>query len=52
MIGLLLSTDWKSNNYNLIHIIVDQLTKMIYYKPIKITIDTPRLAEVILDILV
>ena len=47
--GLPISTDWKGTNYNLILVIVDRLTKMVYYEPVQITIHAPGLAEVILD---
>ena len=47
-----LFADWKSDNYDLILIIVNYLTKMVYYKPVKVIIDVERLAEVIIDILV
>ena len=50
--GLQLFVDWKSNNYNSILVIVDQLTKIVYYKPVKVTIDTLGLAKVILDVVV
>ena len=50
MTGLLLSSDWKSNSYNAILVIVNQLTKMVYYEPVKVTIDAPGLAEVIIDV--
>ncbi len=50
--GLLVSTNWKSDIYNSILVIVDRLTKMVYYKPVKVTIDTLGLAEVILDMVV
>ena len=50
--GLPISTDWKKDSYNSILVIVDRLTKMVHYKPIKITIDTPGLAEVIIDVIV
>ena len=50
--GLPLSADWKGNSYDSILVIVDQLTKMVHYKPVKITIDAPELAEVILDVVV
>ena len=50
--GLPLSVDWKGNNYDLILIIVDRLTKMVHYEPVKVTIDAPRLAEVIIDVVV
>ena len=52
MTRLLVSTDWKGESYDLILIIIDRLTKMVNYKPVKITIDTPGLAKVIIDIVV
>ena len=52
MTGLSLSIDWKSDSYDSILVIVNCLTKMVYYEPVKITIDTPRLAEVIIDVVV
>ena len=50
--GLPISIDWKGDNYNSILVIVDRLTKMVHYKPVKITFDTPGLAEVIIDVVV
>ena len=50
--GLPISTDWNSDSYDSILVILDQLTKMVYYEPVKITIDAPGLAEVILDVVV
>ena len=50
--GLPISTDWKGDNYNSILVIVDRLTKMVYYKPVNVTIYAPELAEVILDVIV
>lgn len=47
-----ISTNWKSESYDLILVIVDQLTKIVYYKPVKVTINEPGLAEVILDVVV
>ena len=52
MIGLLLSANWKSNNYDFIFIIDNRLTKMVDYELIKITIDALRIAEVIISIVV
>ena len=52
MIGLPLSADWKSNSYNLILVIINCLTKMVHYELVMITIDTPGLAEVILEVVV
>ena len=50
--GLPLSSNWKGNSYNPILIIIDQLTKMVHYEPVMVTIDAPGLAEVILDVVV
>ena len=38
--------------YDSIFIIVDRLTKMVYYKPVKVTINAPSLAELIIDMVV
>ena len=50
--GLPVLIDWKRNSYNSILVIVNWLTKMIYYKPVKITLDVSGLAEVIIDVIV
>ena len=50
--GLPLSADWKGDNYDSILVIVDRLTKMVHYEPVKVTIDAPGLAEVIIDMIV
>ena len=47
--GLPISTDWKRNSYDSILVIVDRLIKMVYYEPVKITINVPSLTEVIID---
>ena len=52
MIGLPISTDLKGDSYNTILIIVNWLTKMVYYKLVKITINMPGLAEIIIDVVV
>lgn len=49
---LSISINWKGDNYNFILVIINRLVKMIYYKPVKVTIDTQRLAKVILNIIV
>ena len=46
------STDWKGESYDFILVIVDWLTKMVYYEPVKVTIDAPGLAEVIFNVVV
>ena len=50
--GLPISTDWKGDNYNSILVIVDRLTKMVHYKPVKIAIDASGLAEIIINVVV
>ena len=50
--GLSISTNWKGNIYNLILAIIDQFIKIIYYKPVKVTIDAFNLAKIILDVVV
>ena len=50
--GLPLSADWKDDSYDSILVIVDYLTKIVHYKPVKVTIDAPGLAEVIIDVVV
>ncbi len=50
--GLPVSTNWKGETYDSILVIVDRLTKMVHYEPFKVTIDTPALAEVIIEAVV
>ncbi len=50
--GLPISANWKDDSYDLILVIVDWLTKMVYYVPVKVTIDKLRLAEVIINVVV
>ncbi len=50
--GLPASTNWKGETYDSILVIVDRLTKMVYYEPVKVTIDAPALAEVIIEAVV
>ena len=50
--GLPLSSDWKGDSYDSILVIVDRLTKMVHYEPVKVTIDALGLAEVIIDMVV
>ena len=49
---LSISTDWKDDSYDFILVIIDRFTKMMHYEPVKITIDTLGLAEVILNVVV
>ena len=45
-------TDWKGDSYDSILVIINRLTKMVYYKPVKVTINAPGLAEVSIDVVV
>ena len=47
-----LSTDWKGNSYDSILVIVNRLTKMVYYEPVKVIINGPGLADVIIDVVI
>ena len=52
VIGLPISVNEKNDRYNSIFVIVDWLMKMVHYKPVKVTIDAPGLAEVIINVIV
>ena len=45
-------TDWKGDSYDSILINVNRLTKMVHYKLVKVIINAPGLAEVIIDMVV
>ena len=44
--------NWKGDSYDSILVIVDRLTKMVYYKPVKVTINALGLAKVILNVII
>ncbi len=50
--SLLISANWKDDSYDSIVVIVDRLTNIVHYKPVKVTINTPDLAEVIIDVFI
>ncbi len=52
IIGLLVSTNWKGETYDSIRVIINRRTKMVHYEPVKVTIDAPGLAEVIIKTVV
>ncbi len=52
VIGLPISADWKRVSYDSILVIIDRLTKMVHYEPVKVTIDAPGLVEVIINVVV
>ena len=45
-------TDWKRDNYDWILVIVNWLTKIVYYEPVKVTINALRLGEIIINVVV
>ena len=47
-----ISTDWKGESYDSILVILNRLTKMVHYQPVKVTINAPALAKVILNVVV
>ena len=50
--GLSISDNWKSNSYDSILVIVDWLTKIVHYEPVKVRINAPSLTEVIINVVV
>ena len=52
VIELPVSTNWKGETYDSILVIVDQFTNMVDYEPVKIIIDAPGLAEIIINVAV
>ena len=52
IIGLPISTNEKGDSYDSILVIINWLTNMVHNKLVKITINTPRLAEVMIDVMV
>ncbi len=52
MTGFLISANWKGDSYDSILVIVDRLTKMVYYELVKVKINILDLAKVILDIII
>ena len=50
--GLPILFDWKDDSYDSILLIVDRQTKMVYYEPVKVTINTSSLTKVIINVIV
>ena len=50
--GLPISTDWKVDSYDSILVIVNWLTKIVHYKPVKVTIDALGFTEIIINVVV
>ena len=49
---LAILTNWKEDNYDSNLVIIDWLTKIVYYKLVKVIINIPELAEVIINVIV
>ena len=52
MTGLPISNSEMGNSYDSILVIINRLTKMVHYKPVKSIINAPGLAEIIIDVVV
>ncbi len=52
VMSLPISADYKGDSYDLILVIIDRLTKILYYKPVKVTMDILGLPEVIINMVV
>ena len=52
VIGLPISTNWKGKSCDSILVIIDELTKMVLYELVKVTINTLALDEVILNVVI
>ena len=52
MIGFPISVNWKGNSYDSIVVIIHQLTKMIHYELVKITINVLSLTKVIINLVI
>ena len=52
VISLPVSIDWKRDSYDSILVIVDWLTKIVHYKPVKITLDRLKLGKVIINVVI
>lgn len=52
VIGLPISANWKNDSYNSTQVIIDQLTKIVYYEPVKVIINELDLAKVIINMVI
>ncbi len=52
VIGLPVFPNWISKTYDSILVIVNRLTKMVHYEPVKVTINASALVEVIIKMVV
>ena len=49
--NLSILAEWKSDSYDSVLVMVDQFTKIVYYKPVKVAM-APGLAIVIIDVVI
>lgn len=52
MTRLLKSKNWWGVKYNSIFVIIDQLTKMVHYKPVLTTLNAEQLAKVSIKVVI
>ena len=52
IISFPISIYWKDDSYNSILVIINQLTKLVYYELVKVTINLSGLAKLIINIIV
>ncbi len=52
VIDLPISVNWKDDSYDSILVIIDHLTKIVHYKPVKVVIDIASLIEVIINVVI
>lgn len=52
VIGLPKSKGWQEVEYNFILVIIYRLTKIVYYEPIFIILDTEQLVEILIEIFI
>lgn len=50
--GLPIFTNWKSKTYKFILVIINLLTKIVYYESVKVTINALGLEKVFIDIVI
>ena len=52
MTGISIIINWKGDTHNSILVIIYWLTKIVYHKLIKITLDITKLVEIIINVVV
>ena len=52
VISFLISTNYKSDSYDLILVIINKYLKIVYYKPVKVIVNISGLAKVIINVVI